>query len=202
MIPMVRKIRLQDGARRVSAAAGVFTASNSPCRAPTTRRRKHGFALAVLTLGAILTAGFSGATGVLAAGTRSQRPHTPIAKEASELKVRESAHLHLVSHHHEVIVEEGHASGTLNGKLVIHLTLAYTHGSVTFTAYPPGGTIVGRGEGSSSARGTTAYFTGTASVTGGTGKYAHVSADNVQLRGTLQRETFAFFVEFTATLRY
>ena len=118
------------------------------------------------------------------------------------LIVHEKAHLHLVSHHNGIIVEEGHGSGTLNGKLVIHLTLAYTQGKVTFTAYPPGGTVIGRGEGSSEVNGSTAYFTGTASVTGGTGKYAHASARNVPLRGTLQRQTFAFFVEFTATLRY
>jgi hypothetical protein len=161
-----------------------------PRRARLIRQSQRAFALVALLLTAVLTGGFSGASGA------------PIAKEARVLTVHETAHLHRVSHHNEVIVEEGHGSGTLNGKLVIHLTLAYTQGTVTFTAYPPGGTVIGRGEGSSYVNGSTAYFTGKASVTGGTGKYAHASAINVPLRGTLQRQTFAFFVEFTAKLHY
>jgi len=133
---------------------------------------------------------------------RTHRPTNPIAVDARELSVHETAHCHLVSHHREMLLEEGYGSGTLSGKLVLHLTLAYTQGAVTFTAYPPGGTIVGRGEGSSYAKGNTAYFTGTASISGGTGRYAHASASNVEIRGTLQRKTFAFFVEVNAKLRY
>jgi hypothetical protein len=101
-----------------------------------------------------------------------------------------------------MLVEEGYGSGTLSGRLVMHLTLAYTQGSVIFTAYPPGGTIVGRGEGSSYAKGNTAYFTGTASISYGTGRYSHASASKVKIRGTLQRKTFAFFVEVNAQLHY
>lgn len=121
---------------------------------------------------------------------------------ATELTVHETAHLHMVSHSHLSIVEEGNGSGTLSGRLTLHLMLSLTGGSVTFTAYPPGGTISGRGEGTSYAKGNTAYFTGTASITGGTGKYSHASAHNVQLHGSLQRHTFAFFVELSARLRY
>jgi hypothetical protein len=134
--------------------------------------------------------------------TRTDKSTNPIAIEARELSVHEVAHCHLVSHHREMLLEEGYGSGTLSGKLVMHITLAYTQGSVIFTAYPPGGTITGRGEGSSYARGNTAYFTGTASITSGTGRYAHASARGVKIRGTLQRKTFAFFVEVNARLRY
>ncbi len=133
---------------------------------------------------------------------RAQRAASPIAVEATELSVHETAHCHLVSHHREVLFEEGYGSGTLSGKLVIHLSLAYTQGSVAFTAYPPGGTITGSGEGSSYAKGNTAYFNGTASITRGTGKYAHASASDVKIRGTLQRKTFVFVVEVNAKLRY
>lgn len=121
---------------------------------------------------------------------------------ATELSVHETAHCHMLSHSHLSIVEEGYGSGTLSGKLVIHLMLSLTGGSVTFTAYPPGGTVSGHGEGTSYAKGNTAYFTGTASITSGTGRYAHASAHDVQLRGTLQRHSFAFFVELSARLRY
>jgi hypothetical protein len=121
---------------------------------------------------------------------------------ARELSVHETAHCHMVSHSHLSIVEEGYGSGTLSGKLSMHLMLSLSGGTVTFTAYPPGGTISGRGEGTSYAKGNIAYFTGTATITGGTGKYAHASAHNVKLHGTLQRHTFAFFVELSAKLKY
>jgi hypothetical protein len=121
---------------------------------------------------------------------------------ATEMTVHETAHLHMLSHSHLSIIEEGYGSGTLSGRLTLHLMLSLTGGSVTFTAYPPGGTVSGRGEGTTYAKGNTAYFTGTASITSGTGKYKHASAHDVQLRGSLQRHTFAFFVELTARLRY
>jgi hypothetical protein len=143
-----------------------------------------------------------GLSATIAWGAGGGAGRGPVASEARELTVHESAHLHLTAHRHEVLVEEGYGSGTLSGKVILHVTLSYSNGSVTFTAYPPGGTISGRGEGSSYAKGNTAHFTGTASVTGGTGKYAHATARNVSVKGTLQRKTFAFFLELTGRLRY
>ena len=135
------------------------------------------------------------------ASVRRTHPR-PVAVAARELAVSESANLHLISHHHEVITEEGHGSGTLAGKVAIRLTLGFTQATVTFTTYPPGGTVAGRGEGSSYVQGNTAHFTGTASVTGGTGKYAHASGSGIRITGTLQRKTFAFAVHLEGKLRY
>jgi hypothetical protein len=164
-------------------------------------RYHSGVLFAAGVMVACLVVGASSSAGAL------QRPRmsgmsSPIASEAKQLSLHETAHLHLVSHHREMLLEEGYGSGTLSGKLVVHLTLAYSQGSMTFTAYPPGGTIVGKGEGSSYAKGNTAYFKGTASISSGTGRYAHASASDVKIRGTLQRKTFAFFVEVNAKLSY
>jgi hypothetical protein len=164
--------------------------------------RKRALTLATLLLAGISTAGLSVARATSTLTRASRGSHTPTAVAARELTVRETANLHLVSHHRETIVEEGRGTGTLNGNLVVHLTLAYTQASVTFTAYPPGGTISGRGEGSTNGEGNTAHFTGTATIIGGTGKYAHASASDVRIQGTLQRRTFAFFIRVTAKLRY
>jgi hypothetical protein len=127
----------------------------------------------------------------------------PIAVAARELAFAERGHLHLVSHYHENIVEEGHGSGTLSGNITVQMTLAFSHASVTFTAYPSsGGTVVGRGEGTIYAEGHTANFTGNATITGGTGKYAHASGRNIRLRGTLQRKTYALYVQVEGKMRY
>jgi hypothetical protein len=121
---------------------------------------------------------------------------------ARELNLHETGRLHLVSHHNEVLVEQGSGSGTLNGHITVRLTLAYTQAAVSFTAYTSGGTIVGTGEGSTYAEGHVAHFKGTATITGGTGKYAHASAHNIKLRGTLVKKTYTFSVEVEGKMRY
>jgi hypothetical protein len=127
--------------------------------------------------------------------------HSPIATSARTLNLVETGSLHLVSHHREVLTEKGSGSGTLSGSIMVRLTLSYSEAAVSYTAYPPGGTIVGHGEGSIYAQGHTARFNGTASITGGTGKYAHASG-NVKLTGTLQRKTYAFTVRVEGKMRY
>jgi hypothetical protein len=186
-----------------------YRSQSAPGERPLVRCRsvilQGGRVLAVaMWVVAFLAVGPSGSASTQQ-GLRKARAHrstNPIAVGARVLSLHETAHCHLVSHHREMLLEEGYGSGTLSGKLVIHLTLAYTQGSLVFTAYPPGGTIGGRGEGSSYAKGNTAYFTGTASIGYGTGRYSHVSASDVKIRGTLQRKTFAFFVEVNAKLHY
>jgi hypothetical protein len=126
-----------------------------------------------------------------------------VAVAASELNFVETGHLHLVSHHKELIVEEGHGTGTLSGNITVKMTLAYSQASLSFTAYPSsGGTVIGRGEGSIYAEGHSAAFTGNAAITGGTGKYAHASGHHVRLSGTLQRKTFALYVRVEGKMRY
>jgi hypothetical protein len=127
---------------------------------------------------------------------------SPIAVAAREVNLHETGSLHLVSHHNEVLVEQGSGSGTFSGHITVRLTLAYTQASVRFTAYTSGGTIVGTGEGSTFAEGHVAHFKGTASITGGTGKYAHASARGIKLSGTLVKKTYAFSVDVEGKMRY
>jgi hypothetical protein len=156
--------------------------------------------LIALTVAAVALLAAGSASGhKLGAGGRS---HGPVAVAARELNLREAGRLHLVSHHNEVLLEEGSGSGTLNGHITVHLTLAYTQATVSFTAYTSGGTIVGTGEGNTYAEGHLARFKGTASITGGSGKYAHASAHGIKLRGTLVKKTYAFSVEVEGKMRY
>jgi hypothetical protein len=156
----------------------------------------------VLLPAALLAVGASAAAySPSARATRNQA--APVAVAARELTISESGNLHLVSHHHEQIVETGHGTGTLSGSITVNMTLAFSHASISFTAYPStGGSVVGRGEGTIYAGGKNAHFTGSATITGGTGKYAHASGRGIHLEGTLQRHTFALAVKVEGKMRY
>jgi hypothetical protein len=167
-----------------------------------TPQPKRSLLLALLLLGATSAASVSAAAsspGQLASRARS----TPTAVAAREMTLHESGNLHLVSHHHEQLVEVGHGAGTLSGNITIKMTLTTTQATISFTAYPStGGTVLGHGEGSIYAGGHTANFSGNATITGGTGKYAHASGRGIHLEGTLQRHTFALYVKVEGKMRY
>ncbi len=170
-------------------------ATNAPHAAH--RHRTHRL-LASLTAAVVLV-------GILIAGATQAVANRrgPVASAAShEVLLREKGQLHLVSHHNEVLQEQGNGTGTLNGHITVQLTLAYTQASVKFTAYTSRGTIVGTGEGSTYAAGPLAHFKGTANITGGTGKYAHASAHGIKLKGTLVKKTYSFTVEVEGKMRY
>lgn len=165
-------------------------------------RWAHSPAALLLLLAAALTASASAAAYTPATRVSQHRPG-PVAVAAREITLHESGNLHLVSHHHEQIVETGHGTGTLSGSITVNLTLAFSHASINFTAYPSGGgTVVGHGEGNIYAGGQTAHFSGSATITGGSGRYAHASGRNIHLEGTLQRHTFALYVKVEGKLRY
>lgn len=172
-------------------------------RGRTAIRRSTPSLAALLVLPAALLAVGASAAAYSPSARTSQNRTAPVAVAARELMLRESGNLHLVSHHHEQIVETGHGTGTLSGSITVNMTLAFSHASVSFTAYPSvGGTVVGRGEGTIYAGGKNAHFTGSATITGGTGKYAHASGRGIHLEGTLQRHTFALYVKVEGKMRY
>jgi hypothetical protein len=164
-------------------------------------RRTHRLiaaAAAAVVLAGTLTVARATQASAKAAGARG-----PVAATAArEVNLREKGQLHLVSHRNEVLQEQGGGSGTLKGHITVQLTLAFPQASVKFTAYTPGGTIVGTGEGATYASGSVAHFNGTATITGGTGKYAHASAHGIKLKGTLVKKTYAFTVEVEGKMRY
>ncbi len=164
-------------------------------------RRAHKLivsAAVAVVVGILIAGGVAQASSKTAGGRGG-----PIATAATrEVNLREKGQLHLVSHHNEMLQEQGNGTGTLNGHITVQLNLAYTQASVKFTAYTSGGTITGTGEGNTYAAGHLAHFNGTATITGGTGKYAHASAHGVKLRGTLVKRTYSFTVEVEGKMRY
>lgn len=172
------------------------------CRTAVSEMPQRRTLVAFLILLATILA-IGGAAAYSSPARGGEHQPGPVAVAARELMLHESGNLHLASHHHEQIVETGHGTGTLSGNITVKMTLAFSHASVTFTAYPSnGGTVVGYGEGTIYAGGKTARFTGSATISGGSGRYAHASGRNIRLEGTLQRRTFALYVKVEGKMRY
>lgn len=127
-------------------------------------------------------------------------PGSPPASAARALRASDKANLHYVSASGSLLYEEGHASGTLPGKMKVHLML----GSVlrgSFTLYVRGGSIKGHGEGVPHGSGVYESFAGWLVVTGGSGRYRHARG-RARLYGTFNRNTYALVVQTRGTLKY
>jgi hypothetical protein len=110
--------------------------------------------------------------------------------------------MHLVHHTGtQNLVEQGIASGTVPGSLKAHIYLYYAEASVSFTAYSKGGTFSGRGTLAYYVSGGSGHFTGTVSISGGTGRYSHARGSRLLLSGIMTRKTFAISLQVTGSLR-
>jgi hypothetical protein len=98
------------------------------------------------------------------------------AMAASVLNVRDEGHLRFISSSGSELLDEGPATGTVPGK--VRVNFDYTGDpavSARFTIYGHGGSISGRGNAMLSNPTTPApSFRGKFSVTGGSGRYAHI----------------------------
>lgn len=122
------------------------------------------------------------------------------AHAAHVLKATDTAHLHYVSASGSLLLEEGKASGALPGSMRVHLNVGTTF-SGTFTIYASGGSIEGHGSAMPHGSGTYESFSGTLTVTGGTGRYAHAHGRG-GLYGTFNRDNYALVVKTTGSLTY
>jgi hypothetical protein len=133
----------------------------------------------VFSLGLSIAALPSDAASVAAVSSR--------ATAARTLSLDETGHLHLTSKHNLTLNEEGSASGTATGRIYVHLTtVSSTRVTAEVNIYPHGGSISGRGSGSFRRSGTTASFSGSMSIVGGTGSYAHIHGTALSFSGTIQ----------------
>jgi hypothetical protein len=121
------------------------------------------------------------------------------AAERSE-RLAVSAHLHYVDARGSYLIEEGQASGPLGGIVKARLRVT-ANISGSFTFYPRGGSISGRGVGTLHESGTYASFGGTVTVLGGTGTYAGAHGEG-KLYGVYDRKTLGVTIQTTGTLLY
>ena len=99
------------------------------------------------------------------------------------------------SHHSFTLNEAGSASGTLAGPIYIHLNVASTNRvTAEVSLYPRGGSVTGYATASYRPSGGVATFSGTMSVTRGTGRYDHARGSGLAFTGTIERANDAVTV--------
>jgi hypothetical protein len=146
------------------------------------------------------------AAGWLATATRSVDASAYATKPAGRahaarvLKATDTAHLHYVSSSGSLLLDEGKATGTLPGSMRVRLNLGTTF-TGTFTIYASGGSIEGHGSATPHGSGTYESFSGTLTVTGGSGRYAHAHGRG-GLYGTFDRDNYALVIQTTGSLSY
>jgi hypothetical protein len=130
---------------------------------------------------------------VALAGPTSSRAAT--GRAAGDLSLSDTGHLHLTSHHSFTLNEVGSASGTISGTIYIHLSVVSTNRvTAEVSLYPSGGSLTGYASASYRSSGGVASFSGTMSVTRGTGRYDHAHGSGLSFTGTIQRVNDAITV--------
>jgi hypothetical protein len=127
-------------------------------------------------------------------------PSEPHARAAHVVNATDTAHLRYISASGSLLLEEGKAAGTLPGRMRVHLNVGTTF-TGTFTIYASGGSIQGHGSAQPHGSGVYESFSGTLTVTGGTGRYAHAHGHG-GLYGTFDRNNYALVVKTTGNLSY
>jgi len=142
-----------------------------------------------------------GAVAVLGAGASSAAG--PVATAARTLNLNESGRLHLTSSHGLKLNEQGSATGSIRGSIYIHLNVSSTNRvTAEVNIYPSSGSLTGNGSASYSVQGADAVFSGTLSISRGSGRYAHAHATRLRFTGTIQRKTDAVTVRLSGPLSY
>jgi hypothetical protein len=159
------------------------------------RARGLRLALAVVSLGAV--------TVVALGASAWAHPGNPRAHAARVLNVRDDGRLHYIKSSGEVIIDEGHATGSFPGWVKVRfLYNGEPAVSARFTIYGSAGTVSARGTARlSSPTSPSPSFHGTMTITGGSGRYAHVHGGG-ELYGVYYRRSYALTVQAIGKLPY
>jgi hypothetical protein len=130
-----------------------------------------------------LTTGAAGASGSTAGAART-------------ISLNDTAHLRRTSSHGFNLYESGSTSGSIGGTITLHLDVVSTNRVTAQISVHPrgGGSINGSASGSYRNNGSTASFSGTMSVTSGSGSYSGAHGSGLSFSGTIQRTTDAVTV--------
>ena len=124
-----------------------------------------------------------------------------VALAARTISLHENGRLRLTSKHGFTLNEQGSASGTIAGAIYIHLHLtSSSRVTAEVNIYPRGGSLSGNGSASYHVSGAYAIFSGTLSLSHGTGSYARAHASRLRFTGTIQRRNDAVTVQLSGPL--
>jgi hypothetical protein len=123
------------------------------------------------------------------------------AHAARTISLNENGRLHLTSKHGFTLNEAGSASGTIAGTIYLHLNVvAVNRVTAEVNIYPRGGSITGSAKAAYSVGGATASFSGTMSISRGSGGYAHAHASGLSFSGTVKRSNDAVTVHLSGEM--
>ncbi|MGP0101518.1 MAG: autotransporter [Solirubrobacteraceae bacterium] len=135
----------------------------------------------------------SWASGTLALSVPQAR--AAVASGARVLSLNENGSLHLTSKSGFTLNEQGLASGTVKGRIDVHLTIvSSSRVTAELNIYPSGGSITAHGSGSYHEERSSARFSGSMSIERGTGSYAHARGSGLSFSGDIQRSNDAVTV--------
>ncbi len=153
---------------------------------------------APLCLAALLAGQFA---PIAHAGTGSSAPPAHAGSSPALTAVNEWGRLQKQSSKGYTIDEKGIGWGTFNCSVVIEMTLSGTLVTSRYTAYLQGGSITGTATAHIYKATTEAgYFSGTITLSGGTGSRAHASG-TANFSGHINRTSYAMNTHITGKLR-
>jgi hypothetical protein len=156
-------------------------------------RARHAALLGAL--GVTIAVGVGGPASASSGGTK--------AHAARVLRVRDEGRLRYVRSSGEVIIDEGHATGSFAGWVKVRfLYNGEPTVSARFTISGSGGSISARATARlSSPTSPSPSFHGTMMITGGSGRYAHIHGSG-ELYGVYYRRSYALTVQAIGKLPY
>jgi hypothetical protein len=123
------------------------------------------------------------------------------ARPARTLSLSETGRLRLTSHHSFTLNERGSASGTIPGTIYIRLNVVSTNRvTAEVSIYPSDGSLTGHASASYHPSGAAATFSGTMSISGGSGRYSHARGSNLSFTGAVQRSNDAVTVHLSGII--
>jgi hypothetical protein len=144
----------------------------------------------VALLGVAL-ASLLGGAGASAAGA---------AHETGGTYIKESASLRLTGKHGFKLYEQGYANGTIKGNISLELDVVATNRvTAKVSVSPSGGSISGSGSAAYHVHGAYAEFSGSLTITGGSGSYKGVHGSGLKFSGKIARANDAVSVGLSGT---
>lgn len=123
------------------------------------------------------------------------------AHQAGGTYIKESASLHRTAKHGFKLYESGTANGTIKGGISLELDVVETNKvTAKVSVYPSGGSIYGSGSAAYHVHGANAEFSGTLSITGGSGSWKGAHGSGLKFAGKISRSSDAVTVTLDGTL--
>jgi hypothetical protein len=154
-------------------------------------RVSAAFLITLVTVATTLVAFTAGG----AAGANPSRSG-PAASSSRVISLNEHANLHLTSKRGFTLNEQGAASGTFKGTIYVHLKIVSTKKvTAEVNIYPSsGGSISSSASAAYRREGATGSFTGSLSITHGSGAYGHARGSGLSFSGTIAKSNDAITV--------